>query len=86
MLIGKNWKIEADTLNVILSKRRLKKPKDGKPALEYWEAMGYYSSVANALKDLVNYELRETALVDLRTIVNKINELHKLIESVSDTL
>lgn len=83
MLIGKNWKVEADSLNVILSQRKVRKRKDDKPTYEDWEAIGYYSTVANALKDLVNYEVRATGLKDLQTVVNKIDELGKQIEQAT---
>jgi len=80
MLIGKNWKIEADELNVILYKRQGQKL--GEKAKYQWKAIGFYSTVANALKDLVNYEIRATGLKDLQTVVNKIDELNKRIDGL----
>ncbi len=83
MLIGKNWKIESDPLNVTLLKRRMSKPKDGSPPKETWGPVGFYSTVNNALKDMVNFEVRGTGLSDLKTVQAKIEELYKLIDKVS---
>lgn len=77
MLIGKKWKIESDELNVTLYQ------KQSKEAKREWRAIGFYSTVANALKDLVNYDVRATGLKDLQTVVNKIDELKALIDRVS---
>ena len=77
MQIGKNWKIESDELNVILYKKQSEKAK------RQWRAVGFYRTVANALKDLVNHEIRATELKDLQTVVNKIDELGKLIQQAT---
>lgn len=82
MLVGKKWKIESDSLNVTLSKRHMSKPKDGKPASEYWTVEGYYGTVNNALKALVDFGVRETALADLKTVGKKLDELYTLIGSI----
>lgn len=78
MLIGKNWKIESDELNVTLYERITKK-KDGK---EYWKPHSYYSSVSNCLKSLVNIQVNKTGLKDLETVKKEIEGLHQLIESL----
>ncbi len=78
MFIGKNYKVESDNLNVILYKKAISK-KTGK---EPWRVEGYYYSVVNALKALVDFGVRETALKDLRTIISKIDELYALIDQL----
>ena len=83
MLIGKNYKKESDEMNIFLYRRKVIKPKDDEPAKEYWQALGYYSTISNALKDMVNYEIRGTGLKDLQTVVDKIDELHLLILEVA---
>uniref|UniRef100_A0A6M3LEW6 DUF5405 domain-containing protein n=1 Tax=viral metagenome TaxID=1070528 RepID=A0A6M3LEW6_9ZZZZ len=80
MLIGKNWKIESDSMNVILSRLIIRKPKDGSPNYEDWEIVGFYSSLANALKGLINHEVLETEFVDLQIVVALIDELHRHID------
>jgi len=81
MLIGKNHKIESDTLNVILYKRHITK-KGG----EDWDPIGYYATPQNALKDMLNREISGTGMKDFQTVVNKIAELHKLIDGLKATM
>ena len=77
MNLGRNWKIEADTLNIILYQRHISKKKG-----ELWKIVGYYSTAQNALKDLVLHEVRGTGLKDFETIVKKIDEVFTLIEQL----
>mgnify|MGYP001608441356 CR=1 FL=1 len=79
MLIGKNYKIESDELNVTVYSRHLSK-KTGK---ENWKAEGYFSTIKNALDFLIEVEVRKTGLADLLTIVKKQEELHTLIKGLS---
>ena len=62
-------------------KRVIRKPR-GKPSYEDWDTAGYYSSVANALKGLIGFEVRETELEELRIVVEKIDGLHTLIDNL----
>jgi len=80
MLIGRNWKIESDSMNVTLFKRGVSK-KSGK---ETWRGEGYFGTIKEALHELVNLEIRQTGLTDLKTINNKIEELHELIDSLKE--
>lgn len=75
MLIGKDYKIESDSLNVTLSKRHV-----SKKGQEYWTAVGYFSNVKNALKALVNLGVKETSLKDIKTVNQKQDELYSLID------
>ncbi len=80
MKIGKNYKIESDEMNITLYRRRVTKSQVDKPATEYWQGIGYYSTVSNALKDLIELEVRLTGMKDLQTVVDKVDELHRLID------
>ena len=71
--IGHDWRVGADTLNIILYRRQVNK-KTGK---EYWRAHSYYATVANALVGLANQGIRDTELADLKTVCDKIEQLHK---------
>ena len=82
MQVGKNWRIKSDPLNIILMRRHTTRPKEGKESKEYWTSEGYYSSLASALKGLVDMEVKETELKDLKTVMAKLGELYKLIEKV----
>ena len=78
LLIGQDWRVGADTLNIILYRRQVNK-KTGK---EYWRAHSYYATTANALVGLVNQAVRDTELADLKTVCDKIEQLHKDILDV----
>ncbi len=78
ILIGQDWRVGADTLNIILYRRQVNK-KTGK---EYWRAHSYYDTVTNALVGLVNQGVRDTELADLKTVCNKIEQIHKDILEV----
>jgi hypothetical protein len=80
MLVG-NYKIESNSLNVIVSKRVT--IKTGKRVgQEDWTDLAYVATIQNALRYLVDLGVRETGLKDLKTIVAKQEELYKLIEGV----
>ncbi len=85
MLVGKNWKVEADdkgALNVILWRRNtgmnVKTKKQANS--ENWTAYGYYATVRNALDALVDQGVRDTGLVELRAVVARIDEIHAMIK------
>ncbi len=78
MLIGKDYKIESDSLNVSLYERRVSKEKQK----EYWVAIKHFSSLGNALKALVDMKVKETKLLDFRTVREKQDELYNLIDNL----
>lgn len=88
MLIGKDYKLESDTLNITLFKRAVilgtGRGKKGMRAVgeTYWRPIAFFSSPQNALDYLVNNEICATGLKDLKTVVDKIKELHELIVSL----
>ena len=82
MMIGKNYKIDSDSLNVILSHKIRRKAKAGDTYID-WQIMGYYATVENALQGLVNQGVRDTELTDMKTIVAKIDELQRLIQPIA---
>lgn len=79
MLIGEKWKIESDTLNVTISRRI--KSKKGKA--DSWRPECYVSTLRHALDWLVDQDVRDTHLADLKTIVAKQDELYALIKTVT---
>ncbi len=83
MKINNDWKLETVPMNIVLLKRSRVKAKQGKPAHDSWGVKGYYSSVKNALKGLVGFEVADTELKDLKVIVDKIEELYVLINNLS---
>jgi len=79
MLIGKDFKIESDPMNVILYRRSINK----KTEQEYWRTEGYFSTVKNALKRVADYKVSKTGLKDLKTVSDKQDEIYKLIQSLT---
>jgi len=87
MLIGKDWKIESDSLNVVLYRKHMATRKVTGERYEDWgDPIGYYSTIKGALHGLVGQGVRDTALTDLKTIESKISELRLLIDALPDAL
>jgi len=82
MNIGKRWKIDADSLNYILSRRVLVKANKNSPQHYSWRVEGYYPSLKSALKALADFELSDTLLKDLNTIQKRQEKVYGLIESL----
>ena len=82
MLLGRNWKIESNELNVTLYELQ----KSKKTGHEYWRPHSYYSSIANALKGLVNININRSGLTDLETINQRIEELYRIIGEINPAL
>ncbi len=77
MLIGRNWKIESDAMNITLFRRHVSK-KAGK---DLWAVEGYFSSLSNAMKSIVDAQLKGTGLKDLNTVMAKLESIEKKIDS-----
>lgn len=87
MLIGTNWKIEADSLNVVLYRKHTggKNPITGEIGKNiYWSQEGYYATLHGALASLVDNEIRDTKLEDVKYVCSKIDELYTLIQSITN--
>lgn len=84
MKIGKNWEIKADDNNVTLLRRHRVKATDKKPAHDTWAVKGFYSSISNALKALVDFKLAESELKDLKSIIQKQEEIYTMIEALTN--
>ena len=80
MLIGKNWKIESDSLNITLYKKFIHK----KSSKECWRPEAYFSSIKNALHYLMELEVRLTGMEDFKAVSTKIDELHRLVECLPE--
>ncbi len=85
MLVGKKYKLEADSLNVTLFKKRKRTRKSDKQSYEDWEIIGYFATPSSALHAMVDQGIRDTELTDLIIISGKIDELHTSIESLPKT-
>ena len=80
--INRNYKIESDSLNIILSKREVSKKS---PSKERWRTVGHYSTCESALKAWVDMEIRGTGLKDFEIVVTKVHELRQSINGLNLT-
>ncbi len=78
MNVGRKYKIESDALNIMVSLKKTTK----KTKKEYWISIAYFSSVKNALKYMVDLEVNETGLKELKEVARKQEELYRLIEGL----
>ncbi len=85
MKIDANWKIESDSLNVILFKKVKRTRKADKTEYEAWEIAGHYATPAGALHGMVDQRIRDTHLTDFITISGEIDKLHQVIENLPKT-
>lgn len=81
MKIGKNHKIESDSLNVTLYRREVGK----KDKSIRWRPIAYFSNVTNVLDHIVDMGVAETGLKDFQVVVEKQKELYQLIRSLQNS-
>ena len=56
-----------------------------KTSVTRWRAVAFFSSVGNALRYMTEKEVMATGLKDLKTVVEKQNELYGLIKQLGNT-
>lgn len=81
MDIGSKYRIESDSMNITLYQKYTTKKGE-----ERWRAIGYFSTVGNALKGLVDLKLKESGMKDFKSIVKTQKDIYNLIESVAKKL
>ena len=79
MLINENYKIESDNMNVTLFRKQ--KPRQGSN-VQGWRPEAYFSTPQNALHYLVLNEIMGDGMDDLKSIVEKIDELFQSINTL----
>ena len=80
MIIDK-YAIETDALNVTVYEISEVKDKESKNfGKETKKAIGYFSTMHQAYKFIVDREVRVTGLTDLDTVMEKMKELFRYIE------
>ena len=90
MLVGDKYKIEADSLNIILFERKaitgtnrnIAKRSKRTVGEIFWKPTNYFSSIKEALHHIVEYEVKSTELKDLETVCKKVEELHGIISKL----
>lgn len=74
MIISELYKLESDPLNVTLLHRKAVK--------KSWRPLAYFSDPLNAMQYLINHEITGTGMADLKTVIEKINELYRLVNTL----
>ncbi|MDX9803784.1 MAG: hypothetical protein RBS96_07215 [Dehalococcoidales bacterium] len=77
--IGDSYRLRTDGLNIILEAKKKRYKKDTKEPYDSWEIKGFYSSMESALKGMVDIDIKEHDLQDVKTIVARIDLLQTLI-------
>jgi hypothetical protein len=82
--IGDDYAIGSNSLNVILFEKHTGQRGKSK-GKELWRERAYFSTPQNALDYLVELKIRKTDLKDLKTVCEKIDEIHTLITNLDIT-
>jgi hypothetical protein len=82
IVIGKNWKLGADSMNIILYHLEVNK----KTKEERWRVYGYFATITGALTALINQGVRDTQLVNIKIVCDKIDHLQKDISKVMNMM
>ncbi len=72
LLVGSRWKVVADGLDVIVLRKRVTKNENIR-----WDPQGYFATPAGAFNFLVEQNIRDTGLKDLKTVVDVMAELKR---------
>lgn len=75
ILIGKDYKLTADSLNIYLSLRKIHR----KTGVERWKTTNFFATIKEALHFLVDQGIRDSGLKELD---KKIDGLHQMIEDI----
>lgn len=84
MIINDEYQVTTDgDANVMLMKKFEKKTEEGQPTEYGYKAIGYYPTLKSALKDWTRKELFSTELKDLKTVNDKLEEIHNIINNLN---
>jgi len=82
------YRITADAMNIILQeKNTIKGTGKGRPTTkqvgeEYWQNVAFFSNPKNALKYVIEKEIRESWEDDLKEVVKGMDKLQKAIHDI----
>ena len=80
--INKDFRITSDPMQFILQERRERQ--DGnKKGEEYWNTIGYYSSLETALNDYKTYRIKVSDADGYKQIIELLEKLEKEIKTIS---
>ena len=92
MLIGTDYKIESNSLNITLFQRTIIKenltnqgrtPNPENIGKDRWIPLAYFSNLKAALRFLVKYDIQGMGLENLASVSKRQDELYDLISSLT---
>jgi hypothetical protein len=79
MLIGDKYKIESDELQYTVYTKYIPKEGSKRAGEDLWRPAAYYKNLSEAIKWLVDREIKGTGLVGLLEVNKKIEELKRTL-------
>jgi hypothetical protein len=79
MLIGDNYKIESDETQFTISTNYTPKEGSKRAGEVLWKNVAYFKTLPEAIKYIVDREIKGTGLVDLLEVNKKIEELKRTL-------
>jgi len=83
------YRLTADPMNIILQEKQTitgegkKKPTIRKVGDIYWTNIAFFSNPKNALKYIIEKEIRELWVEDLKEVVKCMDKLEKMVEGIT---
>ena len=83
------YRLSADSNNIILQEKQTitgegkKKPTIRQVGDTYWSNIAFFSSPKNALKYIIEKEIRELWVEDLKEVVKRMEKLEKMVAGIT---
>ena len=83
------YRLSADSNNIILQEKQTitgegkKQPTIRKVGDTYWNNIAFFSNPKNALKYIIEKEIRELWVEDLKEVVKRMDRLEKMVAGIS---
>jgi hypothetical protein len=82
------YRLSADSMNIILQEKQTitgtgkKKPTIRKVGDTYWNNIAFFSNPKNALNYIIEKEIKELWVEDLKEVVKRMDKLEKMVEGI----
>lgn len=77
-VISKTYKIDCDKMNFILKRKGTSE--EGEES-NTWRTVGFYQTVKQLYHALIEIGIKESSLIDIKSMNDKVLELHQYIEN-----
>jgi len=86
VVVMDKYRLSADAMNIILQEKQVIKG-TGKPTKRevgdiYWSNIAFFSNPQNALKYIIEKEIRELWVEDLKEVVKRVDKLEKMVAGI----